>query len=42
MANRHSAVAQTVVQLMSQVERRPAHDIAVEEAGGGAASRSRS
>ena len=27
-------VAQTVVQLMSQVERRPAHEIAVEDADG--------
>ena len=35
-----SAVAQTVVQLMRQVERRPARDIAVEEAGGGRADRS--
>ena len=35
MANSSSAVAQTVVQLMRQVERRPARDIAAEEAGGG-------
>ena len=35
VANSSSAVAQTVVQLMRQVERRPARDVAVEEAGGG-------
>ena len=35
VANTSSAVAQTVVQLMRQVERRPARDVAVEEAGGG-------
>ena len=33
--NTSSAVAQTVVQLMRQVERRPVHEIAVEDAGGG-------
>ncbi|WP_270889634.1 class I adenylate-forming enzyme family protein [Pedococcus sp. 5OH_020] len=34
MAPESSTIAQTVVQLMRQVERRPARDIAVEEAGG--------
>ena len=35
MADTTSTIAQTVVQLMRQVERRPAADTAVEEAGGG-------
>lgn len=35
MSNSSSAVVHTVVQLMRQVERRPARDLAVEEAGGG-------
>jgi len=34
MSAQSSAVAQTVVQLMSQVQRRPGHEIAVEEATG--------
>ena len=35
MSNASTTIAQTVVQLMRQVERRPAGDVAVEEAGGG-------
>ena len=35
MAHTSSAVAQTVVQLMRQVERGPPDEVAVEEAGGG-------
>ena len=35
MTNSSSAIVHTVVQLMRQVERRPARDLAVEEAGGG-------
>ena len=36
MAQQSSSVAQTVVQLMSQIERRPRHELAVEDAAGGA------